>query len=559
MLIKDKENLKKYEAQYRIWQGIPSIVRTKGGRTLISAYSGNVKETYGNYAFILMEDACGNFGEPVVVAYKEGDCRCYDPLLWIDPLNRLWFVWNVMPGEEVWASICENPDADELVFGKEFYIGRGVMLNKPCVLSSGEWLFPIAVWDPKLENAMRKAGIKEDEVFGAYVYKTSDNGETFMKLGYADIRDRSFDEHMVVELKNGVLMMLVRTNYGIGVSYSYDRGQNWGKGDNSKLGGPCSRFHIVRLKSGRILLINHYKYKVENGSARNNLAALLSEDDGKTYPYVLMLDERNFVSYPDAQEGDDGYIYIVYDRERGSYKSSLEEVYASAREIVMAKITEEDIINGAVKCEGSFTKRVVSKLGDLSPQLGDPFENKIQDDRELAETLIQEEKKDIISSVFEQYPFNCFNCYKIDMKKFDALIEQFHASQDKDVNLLVKIIKLVRECPENKDGIPPIIENVKKMIDEHIGEELSITELARMMKISVHYLAHLFKSVTGITVTEYRNEMRLTEAKKLLINTEKSITEIAIEVGFNSSTYFAEVFLKHENVSPKQYRKYHKR
>ncbi len=45
---------------------------------------------------------------------------------------------------------------------------------------------------------------------------------------------------------------------------------------------------------------------------------MLSEDDGATWKYSLMIDERDDVSYPDAKEADDGYIYITYDRERGS-------------------------------------------------------------------------------------------------------------------------------------------------------------------------------------------------------------------------------------------------
>ena len=202
MLITDREQLKNYDSAHRVWQGIPGIARTKSGRTFISAYSGNVKETYGNFCFVLASDSDSDFGEPIVTAYKDGDFRCFDPVLWIDPLNRLWFIWNVMPGEEVWGSICADPDADELQWGEEFYIGRGVMMNKPIVLTSGEWLFPIAFWKESIYKEMRKLPQQSDDVSGAYVYKTSDNGKSFIKLGGAVIRDRSFDEHMVIELKN---------------------------------------------------------------------------------------------------------------------------------------------------------------------------------------------------------------------------------------------------------------------------------------------------------------------------------------------------------------------
>ena len=552
MLITDRDQLKNYDSAHRVWQGIPGIARTKSGRTFISAYSGNVKETYGNFCFVLASDSDSDFGEPIVTAYKDGDFRCFDPVLWIDPLNRLWFIWNVMPGEEVWGSICADPDADELQWGEEFYIGRGVMMNKPIVLTSGEWLFPIAFWKESIYKEMRKLPQQSDDVSGAYVYKTSDNGKSFIKLGGAVIRDRSFDEHMVIELENNLLMMLVRTNYGIAVSYSYDRGMNWDMGTDSKLGGPCSRFHITRLRSGRILLINHYHFE-----GRNNLTALLSEDDGKTYPYTLLLDERRSVSYPDAMEGDDGFIYIVYDRERGCFKSTLDEAYADAREILTAKITEEDIINGAVKTEGSFLKHVISKLDRLDPQLCNPFVEK-ESNYEIAQALINSKETDIINTVFSRYPVNCINLHNLDARKMDSLITKFNESGSKNVAILEELIQLVRQSPQTKQDISPIIRMTKALIDETFNEDQSLTEIAKKLNISVYYLSHIFKSVTGTSIISYRNEMRLTMAKKLLIQTDLSVTDIAGKVGFSSASYFSELFTKRENISPVEYRKYHK-
>ena len=364
MLKTQPSELEQFYARHRVWQGMPGIAITKKGRIFLCFYSGGVGEGYGNYSAVIKSDNGINFSEPIVVANKEGNYRCFDCSLWIDPLDRLWFFWSVMPGEATYASICENPDAETLSFGEEFYVGRGVMLNKPTVLSSGEWLFPIAFWRHEhcanLYKQMRLPDLKQDDVPGSFVYKTSDNGETFEKFGGIEIPEVSCYEHQVVELQDGVLMMLIRTLYGIGVSYSYDRGKTWSEGKDSGIEGPSSRFFISRLRSGRILLVNHYKF-----TERNNMTALLSEDDGKTFPYSLLLDERSLVSYPDAVEGDDGYIYITYDRERGSFTHCLEEAYEQAREILTARITEEDIISGTLH-EGSYIKNIASKLRKLS-------------------------------------------------------------------------------------------------------------------------------------------------------------------------------------------------
>ncbi len=554
LLITDKNELKKYYSSHRVWQGIPGIEHTKGGRTFISAYSGGTDEYHGNYAFLLMSDNETDYSEPILVAQSGNKSRCFDPCIWIDPLDRLWFIWSVMPGDKVYASICENPDEKELSWSEEFIIGDGVMMNKPIVLSTGEWLFPIALWKYGISTEMRGNSFITNQNAGSYVYKTCDNGKTFIKLGYADIYNRDFDEHMVLELKNGTLMMLVRTSYGIGVSYSYDRGKNWSKGEDSKLGGPCSRFHIRRLRSGRVLLINHLNF-----SGRNNLTAMLSEDDGKTYPYTLLLDERMSVSYPDATEDENGIIRITYDRERGSYNHSLEKVYSCAREILTAKITEEDIINGTISKEGSYLKRIAAKLGKLNENDPDPYEKPI-DDKDFAEILIETHNpENIIKCIYDKYPLNCINVQNLDAKKLDKLINEFTANGYNDIEILIKIISIIRNSPKSESKINLISERTKEYIKNHLNEELATSAIAEALNISVHYLCHKFKEETGTTITVYRNELKMTMAKLQLINTDNSITEISNKLGFGSASYFTEIFSDFEKISPSDYRKLHKK
>lgn len=552
MLITDKKALEKYQTPHRVWQGIPGIAHTKGGRTFVSFYSGHISETYGNFAAVIMSEDENNFSEPVAAAFKDGAYRCFDSGLWIDPLGRLWFFWNVMPGEEVFAAVCDDPDADELIWNEEFYIGRGVMMNKPTVLSTGEWLFPIAVWSPELMHDYRKRGIIAGEPSAAFVYKTTDNGKTFTRLGGITYPTRSFDEHMIYELNNGVLKMLIRVQEGIGESYSYDRGKSWSKGQKMAMKAPPSRNFVAKLKSGRVLLISH-----PDIDDRYNLTAMLSEDDGKTFPYRLLIDERKNVSYPDAMECDDGYIRIVYDRERGSYKKSMEEAYACAREILTAKITEDDIISGTFH-EGSFTKNSISKLGKLSEEHGDPYTQQSIPPRTYAQALIDDGEEDPIGKIFEAYPFDCTKSVDFNSAKLDSLIVKFEGSGRKNIDVLEKIVTFIRTCQEEEPTDYPIIERIKNQVESHLSEEFSLPGLAAEMNISVHYMSHLFKAVTGTTVVEFRNELKLTKAKEALINTDYSISEIAKKLGFCSSAYFSEIFFKSEQISPSEYRKYHK-
>lgn len=367
MLITDKKELQKYVTDLRVWQGIPSVEVTSNGRIFACWYSGHTNEMLGNYCLVVKSDDGGtSFSEPIAVAYYGEEHRCFDDELWIDPLGRLWFTWSVMPDHALYGVICENPDAEELVWSDVFKIGNDVMMCKPVVLSSGEWLFPISHWDAEwLAEDWRHWGGEP----GAYVYRTTDQGKTFQRLGGArmpDIKERSFDEHMVAELQDGRLLMLIRTMFGIGAAYSDDKGETWSDGENSGIPGPNTRFVIRRLKSGRLMLVNHVNF-----TGRNNLTVQLSGDDGKTWSAGLLLDERSQVSYPDAKEADDGYIYIIYDRERGCAKKSLEEAQADAREILLAKVTEEDILRGEVVSESGKLKLIVNKLGKYQGNIAD--------------------------------------------------------------------------------------------------------------------------------------------------------------------------------------------
>lgn len=549
MFITDKNEMVKYSTGYRIWQGIPGIEVTKGGRIFVALYSGGTREEIGNYVLLTKCDDGVNFSEPIAVAYEDNN-RCFDPCIWIDPLGRLWFMWAFAPERHaVYAVRCDNPDADELVWSDVMTIGKEVMMNKPTVLTTGEWLFPIAVWNDGV-RVLDSQFDSKDEKRLSFVYKTIDNGETFEIIGGADVKDRSFDEHMILELKDGRLAMFVRTTYGIGVSYSYDRGKTWTEGKDSGIKGPSSRFFIRRLKSGRILLVNHYNF-----DGRNNLTALLSEDEGETWKYSLLLDERKDVSYPDGVEAEDGYIYITYDRERGALRQSLEEAYGFGREILVAKITEKDIIEGKITDKESKLKWVVSKLDKYALENENPYgEVKRYSDKGLAKKLLDKSSDEMISFLFEHYNINCMNMHKIDSIKLDALIEELKDDNCNKEKTILDIIALIRSVDVVSEKEVPVVERIKEMIEENLTNELLIKTISENLGISLYYMCHLFKKTTGVTIVDYRNELKIMKAKDLLINSNKKVTDIACECGFGSDSYFSKVFMASEKVTPTQYR-----
>lgn len=352
------EGLQRFYSSRRKWQGIPSVEMTRGGKIFVTFYSGGENEEMGNYCVLVRGGDDGSFSEPVAAAYAGEDARCFDPCLWIDPLGRLWFFWSTMPEVKTWASVCEDPDG-RLVWSPPFAIGEGIMMNKPIALNDGRWLFPLAVWTREVCEYMMQhcpnIRINMPEVESlAYAVESSDNGRTFKRLGGARSHNPSFDEHMFVERKDGSIAAYIRDKKGIAMAVSNDKGRTWGKAELTDIKNPDSRFFIRRTSSGNLLLINHVNF-----TGRNNLTALISEDDGATWKGGLLLDERDKVSYPDGVESRDGYFYVVYDRERGS-KNQGEGLHA--KEILMARFTEKDVLAKEIVSEGSKLKVIVSKL-----------------------------------------------------------------------------------------------------------------------------------------------------------------------------------------------------
>lgn len=102
------------------------------------------------------------------------------------------------------------------------------------------------------------------------------------------------------------------------------------------------------------------------------------------------------------------------------------------------------------------------------------------------------------------------------------------------------------------------LSSVKAVLDhisQHYREPLTAKELSELSNYSEYYFMKLFKQYTGKTVAAYLNDFRLEKAKALLLHTDVSVTEIALEVGFNNTSYFIKKFQQANLLSPHKYRK----
>lgn len=267
--------------------------------------------------------------------------------LWTDPRGRLWLFFDQQLGDREgritnWFIRCDNPDAVEPTWSEPVFFAEGCTLNKPTILKNGEWLLPVSDWHKKT----------------ARVFVSIDEGHSWKERGSLQFPDWNFDEHMMVELRDGRLWMLARTNGQPYESFSSDGGVTWSTPRQAAtVQNVNARFFLRRLKSGRILLVKNGS-PAERLQKRSHMSAWLSDDDGQTWKGGLLLDERSSVSYPDGFESPDGLIHILYDWNRHT-----------DAEILLAKFREADVLATKIVSDDAKLRMLANKAAGTKPEV----------------------------------------------------------------------------------------------------------------------------------------------------------------------------------------------
>lgn len=130
-------------------------------------------------------------------------------------------------------------------------------------------------------------------------------------------------------------------------------------------------------------------------------------------------------------------------------------------------------------------------------------------------------------------------------------------------NLMMTLLSLVLQIINQNDPIHSSIDSenltlgirIKKYIDEHYDEALSLDILSNYFHVNTYYLSHVFKKEIGYSPMQYVSRRRIGESQSLLIFTQKSITDISSIVGFGTPNHFNTQFSKYVGLSPRTFRK----
>lgn len=338
-----------YRPENRKWAGCPNIAVT-GSRIWAGIYTGGVKEPDPdglNHSAVAVSDDGGKTWTDPYIINDDPKYATFMTNPWLSPEGRLFLfietdgntysVYTDTPEAPLdtiqWKFMQENPDGSVSGMFSPDHLPYN---HKPIVVNTAsggtEWLY-------LTRNYQNLAGGGSTRRVGIWV--SADKGKSWSLRRVLENPKEianlvTIPEPTAVVLNDGRIMLLARIERGsyggMMRCYSSNNGKTWTDWEYdlpAPYRGPGSLFNITALPSGNLLMVNH-----DNTGERTGLTAYLSTDDGKTFPYSLMIDRRAS-AYPDVAVGEDGTIYLINEALR--YQDN---------EIRLSVFTEQDIING---------------------------------------------------------------------------------------------------------------------------------------------------------------------------------------------------------------------
>ena len=149
--------------------------------------------------------------------------------------------------------------------------------------------------------------------------------------------------------------------------------------------------------------------------------------------------------------------------------------------------------------------------------------------------------------------------------KLKAQVENSARNQSAYVEALS--IALAYELMRMNDSVSPLVSRIRgglpnwqqkklvQYIDDHLAEDISLSSLAELARLSPYHFSHAFKQSFGVPPHRYLTCRRIERAKSLLANRKLSVTEIGLDVGFSETSSFTSAFHKVTGETPTDYRR----
>lgn len=155
--------------------------------------------------------------------------------------------------------------------------------------------------------------------------------------------------------------------------------------------------------------------------------------------------------------------------------------------------------------------------------------------------------------------FICIHALYEDMLKEYIMKEEGYTEVFKAdlIKLIIIILRTIRKETINNNSCNKneLLEKAINYIHDNYYNDITIEELSMMAFLSQSHFCRLFKEYSGMTVKEFTQRVRINEACRLLLKSNKKIADIAAEVGYNDIKYFISLFKKLTGMTPNEYKK----
>lgn len=209
-----------------------------------------------------------------------------------------------------------------------------------------------------------------------------------------------------------------------------------------------------------------------------------------------------------------------------------------------------ELHNHLLNINTSFIRYIVSQNHLGIEQLFEELESKFKTIRNASH--VKDAYNRIIVELDHEFHFSKLSETNLLHGLFESktLIEMLQDSK----KLLIQISKQYgnNDAKENN-----YCELAKNYLNENYMKDMNITDTADFLNISYSYLSKIFRARTGVTLTDYLNNVRIEKSKEYLANTFMTLTEISEKVGYNNVQSYQRFFKKYINITPGDYRKLH--
>lgn len=247
--------------------------------------------------------------------------------------------------------------------------------------------------------------------------------------------------------------------------------------------------------------------------------------------FCRIFEEKRFFSGKNS-------VYIITDhfsRQSASYKMPS-----------LAKSFKEGVRKGLLSADSNKIRDTVDGVCTILKN-----EYEISDTNQIYAMFVE-----VLFSVKEML-FNSFKMIDKDVEKLvrTELVNEIEVLDDLKefaINTLEDVITAIMDGEKN--GSPNIINQIKYHISTNYSDNISLETIAQKYHFNHCYLSYLFKKETGINFSNYIIDVRLEAAKRFLIETDMSVSEIAAKVGYSNEKSFFHLFKRKIKVSPNRYR-----